>query len=323
LTSGQKAAVALEILPMLEGEAAERRRATQNNNTAKAVSQKFDTQVIEPARAAEQAAQIVGTNRQYVSDAKRIKEQSPAVFEQVKAGAMTLNDAKREVRETERKQQREQLKERAALTPKSNRYQIGICDFRTGNQLADNSVDFIITDPPYPQEFLPLWHDLAEFAARVLKPNGVLIAMSGQTYLPQVMSMLSEHLTYEWMLAYTTPGGQAVQVFPRKVNTFWKPVLLYSKDGRSGDWFGDVCKSSTNDNDKRFHEWGQSESGFMDLMRRFVRPDDLVVDPFMGAGTTGVCAMALGARFVGYEINGEHGAIAAARIEEAANVSSL
>ena len=42
-------------------------------------------------------------------------------------------------------------------------------------------------------------------------------------------------------------------------------------------------------------------------MRRLVavasREDDLVLDPFMGVGSTGCAAMELGRRFVGFEIN--------------------
>lgn len=61
---------------MLEGEARARQLAQLKQNT---VSQKFDQRVIEPTitgKAAARAAQYVGTNRQYVSDAKRIKEQA-------------------------------------------------------------------------------------------------------------------------------------------------------------------------------------------------------------------------------------------------------
>ena len=38
-------------------------------------------------------------------------------------------------------------------------------------------------------------------------------------------------------------------------------------------------------------------------MCRFVKPNDTVLDPFMGAGTTGICALKLGATFTGYEID--------------------
>ena len=43
----------------------------------------------------------------------------------------------------------------------------------------------------------------------------------------------------------------------------------------------------------------------------------LVLDPFMGSGTTGVAAIQLGHRFIGIEINGDYLAIAKRRIAEA------
>jgi site-specific DNA-methyltransferase (adenine-specific) len=164
------------------------------------------------------------------------------------------------------------------------------------------SVDWIVTDPPYPKEFLPLYDDLAAVAAHALKDGGSLFCMIGQSYLFDVGARLAKRLTYRWQLAYLTPGGQAAQIFPLMLNTFWKPVLWFGKGRYVGEWwFGDVASSKVNDNDKRFHDWGQSESGMLDLMRRFVRPGDTVLDPFMGGGTTGVAAKALGARFLGFE----------------------
>jgi hypothetical protein len=179
------------------------------------------------------------------------------------------------------------------------------------------SVQTIVTDPPYPAEFLPLYEKLAEHAALWLKPGGICAVMSGQTHLPQVMAALCAHLEYHWTMAYLTPGGQAVQVFPRKVNTFWKPILVFRNgDGNAPEWFGDVAKSEVNDNDKRFHHWGQSESGMADLIKRLSRPGDTVLDPFMGAGTTGVAAIALGRSFIGCDVNADHVESARERLEQ-------
>ncbi|WP_447639527.1 DNA methyltransferase [Pandoraea norimbergensis] len=44
-------------------------------------------------------------------------------------------------------------------------------------------------------------------------------------------------------------------------------------------------------------------------------PDTVIFDPFMGSGTTGVAAVRLGYRFVGYEIDATHFAHALQRIE--------
>ena len=181
-----------------------------------------------------------------------------------------------------------------------------------------NSIDRIVTDPPYPEGFVPLYGQLARGAAHVLRPGGLLIVMCGQAHLPDVMTQLeSAALSYLWTLAYLTPGGQAVQVFPRKVNTFWKPVLVFSQGAYDGDWYGDVVKSDVNDNDKEHHHWGQSVSGMTDLMKRFVLPGHTVCDPFLGGGTTAVVALELGASFLGFDIDPQALLTTRARIADA------
>jgi len=46
-------------------------------------------------------------------------------------------------------------------------------------------------------------------------------------------------------------------------------------------------------------------------------PDDFVLDPFMGSGTTGVACVQTGRRFIGIEIDPGYFAIAEKRIREA------
>ncbi|MBF0098766.1 MAG: ParB N-terminal domain-containing protein [Magnetococcales bacterium] len=190
-----------------------------------------------------------------------------------------------------------------SLQPTSDRFRIihGSCE--QSLSLEAGSVDWIFTDPPYPKEFLPLFETLGRVAAHVLKPGGALLAMVGQFHLPEVIRSLEANLSYHWMLSYLTPGGQSPQIFPRRINTFWKPVLCFTKGEYSGPWIGDVVRSEPNGNDKRHHHWGQSESGMADLMRRFVKPGETVLDPFLGGGTTGVVALGLGCHFIGYDVD--------------------
>ena len=184
------------------------------------------------------------------------------------------------------------------------------CDIRLGSvldalALPPYSVDWVVTDPPYIKDSLDAWRDLGKVASHVLRPGGALIAMSGQYHLPEVMSLLGENLDYLWTIAYLTPGGTATHVFPRKVNSGWKPVLVYGRPGEryNGPAYGDVAKSPVNGGDKTHHHWGQSEEGIHDLMRRFVEPGQVVLDPFLGGGTTAVIALALGARVIAYDID--------------------
>lgn len=175
-----------------------------------------------------------------------------------------------------------------------------------------HDLDAIITDPPYPEKFLPLYGELARLAKGALKPDGVLAVMCGQSYLPRIMADMCAHMPYRWMMAYLTPGGQAVQAWSRKINAFWKPILVFG--ALPSKWSGDVVKSDVND--KRFHEWGQSESGMSYLVDSLTEPGQTVCDPFLGAGTTGVVCASLGRKFVGCDIDGEEVKTAKGRIVE-------
>jgi len=171
-------------------------------------------------------------------------------------------------------------------------------------KLEPESIAAIITDPPYPREYLHLYGLLAEQAARLLKPGGCLLAMAGQSYLPEILNLMTPHLNYHWTISYDTPGGQSPQIWPRKVNAFWKPILWFVKGEYAGDWHGDKIKSNVNDNDKRFHGWGQSESGIGKLVYEFA-PDGTMLDPFVGGGTMAAICYRLRKPFVGIDIDPE------------------
>lgn len=173
-------------------------------------------------------------------------------------------------------------------------------DIRTGDfrdVLADvTDVDAVITDPPYPREYLPLLGDLAEWADDVLTDDGVLAVMFGQTYLPDVYRLLAGGRPYRWTIAYLTPGAGYASM-ARRLHSNWKPVLIYG----GGPRFADVVRGDAND--KTHHKWGQDYGGFASLVERLTDPGALIADPFLGGGTTAVAARNTGRRFVGCDID--------------------
>ena len=97
MNKGSLAAVAAELEPHFAADAKRRQRDSggdKKSATARSVKEK----VPEPirAQAREEAAKSVGVNDRYVSDAKKVKADAPEVFERLKAGTITLQDAKRE-----------------------------------------------------------------------------------------------------------------------------------------------------------------------------------------------------------------------------------
>lgn len=172
-------------------------------------------------------------------------------------------------------------------------------------ELEPGSVDLILTDPPYPREYLPTWSDLGALAAHALAPGGSLVAMSGHMFLDEVMKRVGEHLHYRWTLACMTPGSNG-RIWPLKIYVGWKPVIWWTKStaGTAAPqvWIEDRFVSRP---DKQFHTWGQDLGVFMHLILRFSGSRSLVVDPFLGGGTTAVAAALYGRRFIGCDIEAE------------------
>lgn len=116
LNSSQWACVSAEAKEMLRsvGEAveAERRRkiaeqmqGNENRKVEKQTSQLIDTseKPIRQERTAQKVAEVFNTNRTYVSEAQKLKEEKPEVFEQVKRGEKTITEVKKEAKVEKRK----------------------------------------------------------------------------------------------------------------------------------------------------------------------------------------------------------------------------
>lgn len=72
------------------------------------------------ARARDQAAAAVGVSGRIVQDAEHVKKHAPEVFEEVKAGRMTVNAAKQEVKQREEQKVKPVMskKQAAAMKPR-------------------------------------------------------------------------------------------------------------------------------------------------------------------------------------------------------------
>ncbi|MGH3847535.1 MAG: DNA methyltransferase, partial [Pseudonocardiaceae bacterium] len=212
---------------------------------------------------------------------------------------MALDRAERIVRDRQAEQRRvAQARAQAAAEPTPTTVDIRHGDFR--DVLADlTGIDAIITDPPYPAEFLPLLADLSAWADKVLTPDGVMAVLIGQTHLPEVYRLLDGHRPYRWTGCYLTPGNGYVS-HPRKVQSSWKPLLVYG----GGPRFADVIRSEGTDaGAKSLHKWGQDYAAFHTLIERLTQRGQTVVDPFMGSGTTLLAAHALGRHAIGADID--------------------
>lgn len=260
------------------------------------------------------AAAMLNVSPRTVASVKAVERKAPDLLERMERGEMTAHEAEKEVKTRERKQARSELAASAASVKPSERWNVYTGDIRTWQ--APRQYDYIITDPPYPREFLPLYSVLAERAAEWLKPGGLLIAMSAHYYMPELYQMLGEHLDYFWTAAYMV-SGESAGVFQKHIIPQWKPLIMYTRkgDNHSGRQFSDVFRSPANDKDN--HKWGQSVGGMLDIVSKICLPGQYILDPFCGAGTTGIAALEHGCLFDGLEIDEQNAKISRARIGEA------
>jgi 16S rRNA G966 N2-methylase RsmD len=176
------------------------------------------------------------------------------------------------------------------------------------------SVQLVLTDPPYDEESIDIYGAAAEAASYVLRPGGSLLAYSGQKHIGDVITAMSIHLRYWWFFTVQQTGpGHLLQRLG--VRSFCKPVLWFVKDtrGNVSAILPDVIAGSGRE--KELHDWQQGESEAAFLIEKFTNPGDLVVDFCAGSGTVLAAAKSLGRRFTGFETRADHVATMATRLE--------
>ena len=187
--------------------------------------------------------------------------------------------------------------------------------FELADRIEDESVDLVFTDPPYDKSSVDLYRKAAKVAARILKPGGSFVAYTGQKYLPEVYGLINNPaLRYWWTFAGVHAEGR--QMLQRLgIRCGWKPILWYVK-GTRGDVSKVLADVVTGAREKSHHEWQQAEAEALHFIEKLCPEGGLVVDFFLGGGTTAVAAQKLGRRWIGFEINQETAAKARSRIEE-------
>ena len=181
-------------------------------------------------------------------------------------------------------------------------------------QIPDESIDLIFTDPPYSKQWLYLYEWLGEAAARVLKSSGFLISYVPPYYKNIIMGYFDRHLSYFWdYIEYNTLNSTII--WPRKTISRYKSLLCYRRLGSNalprttalGVYVG-------NGGDKRYHKWGQSEQTARYFIDVFSKVDDVVLDPMVGAGTTSFVCKMLGRNYIAFEIDADTADLARARV---------
>ena len=125
----------------------------------------------------------LGIDKDAAKIARLLVELPPEVREAIAARETTLKQAKK----VQRRKRRAAAGETATVPP-SVEITVEAMDSLLGRV---REVDAIITDPPYGRDAIPLYGQLVACAKEALKPDGVLAVMCGQSYLPDLFTVMA------------------------------------------------------------------------------------------------------------------------------------
>jgi DNA modification methylase len=225
----------------------------------------------------------------------------------------------------------------ARLYAQGERWQLYLGDALEVAQkfLQPNSVDFVITDPPYSWKYETVYAKLSQICMNYLKDGGIALLFMGSHSLDKKMKVMMEAgLVYLWCFKCTwRPMTGTPKIFyPVPVFVMSRLLVAYGKGDiklvrerwnrkrampdlielerteREMKWAtNDVVVGESLPN-KEGHHWQQNFHLFRRIAEMFVCPEDVVLDPFNGAGTTGAAVLEQGAHYIGIDI--EEGGLA-------------
>jgi 16S rRNA G966 N2-methylase RsmD len=261
----------------------------------------------EKGRTAEIVSKEAGLKPTIYKYAKKIIEEGPeSVKEKLRSGYSSVS---KEYTKIQVEQRREEKRNEKSIVDLPDNCRLLQGDFmEVGKEIPDNSIDLILTDPPYGPEYLPLYDKLGVFARRVLKKGGSLVAYLGSTNIQEKINFIAKgDLKCCWYI-YVKHTGQRAQV--RQMGS------LISVAGKPMWWFVNGEKTNipvritdyveSEPPDKTMHEWAQSTKEAEHIINGLTVDNQIVLDPFLGYGTFGMAALQLNRKFIGIEIDPEH-----------------
>lgn len=221
-------------------------------------------------------------------------------------------------------------------------------------QIPDNSIDFILTDPPYnlgqhSTGNIPLPgrsamnNDVAEWDKidfnpeewadefiRILKPSGNLFIFTSYNQLGRWYNCLDHRFdTSNFMIWHKT--NPAPKIFKagflnscEMIFTCWnkKHTWNFISQAEMHNFIqSPICMSPERLKNPK-HPAQKPVSILKKMIEIASNKDDIIFDPFMGVGSTGVAALELDRRFIGVELDETFFAAAKKRIESTLTISN-
>ena len=197
--------------------------------------------------------------------------------------------------------------------------------------------DVILTDPPYGVgvQYGPRYDDSRKDYWDWMRGN--VTAMRGAAPVVAFthrVTALRELTGWDWVAVWHKPGSFGARIGNSPLLPHWEPVFLYgihTLGTRTGAVLNDVFSvnpepARANRDGMGREKWETGGNGKhpcpkpLDLMGHLIlgltHNNQVVLDPFMGSGTTLVAAKNLGRRAIGIEIEERYCEIAARRLDQ-------
>ena len=226
---------------------------------------------------------------------------------------------------------------------------------RVIKRLGNGSVDLILTDPPYNlgnfmkdrdtnlkkmrDNFFGAagWDDLSfeeweksmdgffEESARVLKKGGAMLVFMAIIKVETLIRIAERHKLY-----YKTTGiWHKSNPMPRNMNlhfvnsteawvyfTYGKRTGTFNNDGKVVHDFIEVGVAANGERKHGRHPTQKPVALMEFFVQHLTNEGDMILDPFMGSGSTGVAAVRNKRNFTGTELNETYFQMATRRIQE-------
>lgn len=171
--------------------------------------------------------------------------------------------------------------------------------------LPENSVDMVFTDPPWDAESMICYEASGRLSNHVLKPGSYLAIYCGKMFLPEILDILGKWLDYVWLMCVYQPDNnhatshQGIGIFET-----WRPIAIYRKPGdkRECRFETDVVKCTRQ---KDWHEWQQGIEPIKKYIGQLTDPGEIILDPFVGGGTTMLAAKETERHYLGFDLDEE------------------
>ena len=197
--------------------------------------------------------------------------------------------------------------------------------------IPDNSIDLVLTDPPY---FLPASHyQTRKQFIRNFSDLGILEYFIKDTFLQfnritkesGIIYIFCDEQSYPLFYYHLYPFCKSVRplIWDKKtsINGYsWRhqhELIIFAEMPKSkpiptGD--GDILRYSAVKVDSREHPAEKPIDLNKTLIEKSSQENDIILDPFLGSGTTAVACKSLGRRYIGIEISPEYCEIARRRV---------